>query len=59
MRFTITHDYPFRIQKQTRQVATDCEPFPTTPLWTVAGSVVVLVVVSALIVIGYVSVRKR
>ena len=32
---------------------------PTMPLWTVAESVVVLVVVSALIVIGYVSVRKR
>ncbi|MGD0550851.1 MAG: alkaline phosphatase family protein [Candidatus Bathyarchaeia archaeon] len=32
---------------------------PTTPLWTVAGSVIALVVVSALIVIGYVSVRKR
>jgi phospholipase C len=32
---------------------------PTMPLWTVAGSVITLVVVSALIVIGYVSVRKR
>jgi phospholipase C len=32
---------------------------PTTPLWTVAGSVIALVVVSALIAIGYASVRKR
>jgi fumarate hydratase class II len=25
VRFTITHDYPLRIQKQAKQVATDCE----------------------------------